>query len=136
MLSGYKKIRKCYYRMKGKCYNVNDDHYKYYGKRGIKICDEWLNDFQAFYEWSIENGYNDNLTLDRIDVNGNYEPDNCRWITQKQQTRNRRYCKYYTINNKSLCLGEWCEILNLDYKCVWARINQLGWSVEKALGLE
>lgn len=79
------------------------------------MCDEWLNDFQAFYDWSIVNGYNDNLTLDRIDNNGNYEPNNCRWVTQTQQSRNRRFCKYYTINGETKCLGEWCELRGLNY---------------------
>ncbi len=130
-----KRLRKCYYRLKQKCYNTKDDHYKYYGKRGIKVCDEWLGDFEAFYNWAMNNGYKEDLTIDRIDVNGNYEPNNCRWVDQKTQTRNRNYCNYYTINGVRKCLGEWCEILNLDYKVVWARVNQLHWSIEKALEL-
>ena len=76
--------------MKTRCYNGKSRAYKWYGGRGIKICDEWLNDFQAFYDWAMANGYKDDLTIDRIDVNGNYEPSNCRWITISEQQKNKR----------------------------------------------
>lgn len=121
--------------MKKRCYNKNVNNYKDYGGRGIKICDEWLHDFQAFYDWSISNGYDDNLTIDRIDVNGNYEPNNCRWLTHKQQQRNKRNNKNYTINGVTHCLSEWCNIHNTNYKLVWDRIH-IGWAIERALGLK
>lgn len=119
--------------MKARCYRKHNAYYKNYGGRGIAVCEEWKNDFKAFYEWSIANGYTDKLTLDRIDNNGNYEPSNCRWIDMKQQARNRRSNKIYTINGKTHCLAEWCEIYNMSYDKVKQRLNKLNWSIDKAL---
>ncbi len=78
------KIYNTWKNMKSRCYNKNQKAYVNYGGRGIRVCDEWLNDFMNFYNWAINNGYDDTLTLDRIDVNGNYEPNNCRWATHEQ----------------------------------------------------
>lgn len=119
--------------MKTRCYNKTDEHYKNYGGRGITMCDEWFNDFQAFYNWSINNGYKCGLTLDRADVNGNYEPSNCRWVSRKMQARNRRSNRTFTINGETRCLSEWCEVLHLNYNTVLTRINKLKWDVYKAL---
>ena len=76
--------------MNTRCYYKNTDFYKYYGGRGIRICDDWKYDFVNFYNWSISNGYKDNLSIDRINVNGNYEPNNCRWATNLEQALNKR----------------------------------------------
>ncbi len=122
--------------IKQRCNNKNNPAYKNYGGRGIAVCDEWRNDFQAFYDWSMANGYDDNLTIDRIDNNKGYSPDNCRWATVKQQAQNRRTTKKYTINNETHCLKDWCELLGLNYRTVHKRIYNHNWSIEKALELE
>ncbi len=121
--------------MKQRCYDENIKLYEYYGRRGIVMCDEWKDSFQAFYDWSINNGYNDTLTIDRIDVNGNYEPSNCRWATKTQQSRNRRSNIYFTYNGETHCLKEWCELLSLNYGTVHSRLCR-NWSIERALELE
>ncbi len=87
------KIHSVWDGMKQRCSNPKATGYSSYGGRGIKVCDEWLNDLTAFQLWSLANGFNDKLTIDRIDVNGNYEPTNCRWATTAEQGRNKRIRK-------------------------------------------
>lgn len=118
--------------MRQRCCKDNCEAYKWYGGRGIKVCDEWLHDFQAFYEWSMSNGYKDDLTLDRIDVNGNYEPSNCRWATWKEQSINTRRNHIVKWQGKDYTISQLSEMFNIPYKKLWKRINK-GWSTEKAL---
>lgn len=111
--------------------SVNSERY---GKRGIKICEEWK-DYVAFSKWARENGYADNLTIERIDVNGDYCPENCKWIEMSKQARNRRTTHYVTYNGKKMSLAEACETAGLPYKQVFERIVKRGWPVEKALSV-
>ncbi len=114
-----------------RCYNKNNHKYKNYGGRGITICDEWKNDFKVFYDWSITNSYQDNLTIDRIDVNGNYEPSNCRWVNQKTQQNNKNSNLWITYDNQTYTLSEWSEILNINYYTLKSRLRYK-WSIEKS----
>ena len=116
--------------MKQRCYDKQSSAYKDYGGRGISICDEWLSDFTNFYNWAIQNGYKENLSIDRIDNNGNYEPPNCRWVTMKEQSRNTRGNRNITYKGETHCLGEWAEILNMNYGTLYKRLNL--WDLEKA----
>ena len=119
-----------WYGMRKRC---GDPNSKEYGGRGIKICDEWLNSFQAFYEWAMENGYSNDLTIDRIDVNGNYEPSNCRWTTSKVQNNNRSNNRFMTFNGETHTMAEWADITGIKYQVLASRILNHGWTVERAL---
>lgn len=112
--------------MKGRCYNENNARWERYGGRGIKVCDEWRKDFRPFYDWAMANGYDETLTLDRIDNDGDYCPENCRWATQKQQSRNRSSNVNITIGNSTRTLTEWCEIFDLDFGKIAARYKRNG----------
>lgn len=122
-----------YHHMKERCLCKTNKDYKYYGDRGISICEEWLNSFSTFYEWAIANGYEPGLTIDRINVNGNYEPENCRWQTRKQQANNKRNTLQITYNNETHTISEWSEITGLKGATIKQRIYVRGWDVEKAL---
>lgn len=116
-----------------RCYQVNNLSYSDYGGRGIKMCDEWKNDYMSFHEWAVNSGFDDSLQIDRIDNNGNYEPSNCRWVTSKQNCNNRRSNIIVKINEIEMTLKAACEKLNMKYKAVHARIHNCGWSLERAL---
>ena len=105
--------------MNARCRDMDNDGY---GGRGITVCKDWQDDFMKFYDWSMEHGYSDKLTIDRIDVNGNYEPSNCRWATVKQQARNTRYNRIYEFSGEEKCLAEWCEIFGIKYNTAFSRI--------------
>lgn len=107
--------------IKNRCYNINCDKYEYYGERGIIVCDEWKDNFVNFYTWAMSNGYTDELTIDRIDVNGNYEPNNCKWATQIEQARNKRNNVYITYNGETHTLPEWSEITKINKGTLYTR---------------
>lgn len=107
--------------------------YKNYGGRGIIVCPEWASSFESFRDWALANGYQDDLTLDRIRVNGNYEPSNCRWATTKQQANNKRQSLYLEFNGEVKTAKEWADELGLNYSTLYSRITTKGWSIEKAL---
>ena len=86
--------------MHNRCYRKSYHAFNHYGGRGIEVCDEWLHDFQAFYDWAIANGYGDDLSIDRIDPNKNYSPDNCRWVTMAEQNKNKRAKNGFKIKEK------------------------------------
>jgi hypothetical protein len=118
--------------MKNRCFNKSEKSYKNYGARGISICDEWLV-FENFYKWSLTNGYQEGYSIERIDVNGNYCPENCCWIPIVNQAKNKRNTIYAELDGKTKRLVEWCEILGLNKKTVYNRIYQCGLTPEEAL---
>lgn len=126
------KLYRVYYGILGRCYDKKNKKYYLYGEKGITMCAAWKDDFMAFYNWAINNGYKKGLTIDRIDSNKNYEPTNCRWVTTKEQNRNLSTNHKYTYNNKTKCLGEWAEIYNISINTLRSRIRS-GWSILKAL---
>ena len=118
--------------MKQRCYNPNDKSYSHYGGRGITVCKEWLDSYSTFMEWACANGYKTEdsfhyYTVDRIDVNGDYCPSNCRIIDKKKQNDNTTRTIYITYNGETHTLKEWSEITGILYHTLWCRINQSGW---------
>ena len=119
------RIYQIWQGIKGRCNNIHNTRFHRYGGRGIKVCKEWENDFSSFYTWAINNGYADDLTIDRIDNDRGYAPDNCRWSTPKGQCNNRETNIKITIGNATKSLTEWCEIFELNPKTVMARYNRI-----------
>lgn len=126
-------IYSVWHSMKARCYNPKSQNYHRYGERGIKVCDEWLNSFENFYEWAIANGYKSNLTLDRIDNDKNYCPENCRWATIQTQNNNRGVSINITYQGKTQNLSEWCKELNVPYIRIYQRIVKYGFTFEEAI---
>ena len=118
-------------KMMERCGDPSCERYADYGGRGISVCYEWENDFDAFADWSHENGFAEGLTIDRIDNDGNYEPNNCRWMTRREQNRNKRTNKLVTYKGITKPLVEWCEELGLRYDPIHNRLEK-GWTVEDA----
>lgn len=128
------RIYKIYTGMKIRCYDENIEHFDKYGGRGIKICDEWLGDkgFENFYKWAMANGYKEGLTIDRINVNGNYEPSNCRWVAKKEQANNRRTNVFITVDGVKMTTAQAAEKYGVKYETLRSRIKS-GYSPDIAV---
>lgn len=113
-----------YRGIKSRCYNPKNECYRIYGGRGITMCEEWKNNFLSFYNWAINNGHREDLSIDRINNDGNYEPNNCRWATPKEQSNNTRRCIYVTYNNETHTITEWGRILNIDADTLLTRYHR------------
>ena len=128
----YSRLYNSWASIKKRCLLVTNKSYKSYGGRGITICDEWKESFEAFRDWALANGYDDTLTIDRIDNDGNYEPSNCRWVNAKTQARNRITNTLITFNGKTRCVSEWAEMKGMSNGALLERLRK-GWSIERAL---
>lgn len=128
------RLYRIYYGMRTRCYNEDDVGYEIYGARGITVCEEWLSDFLVFQDWAFKNGYREDLTIDRIDNNGNYEPSNCRWADFKTQCNNRRTNRIIKLGNEEKTVSEWSLITGISRNAIYSRLKK-GWSGEDAISI-
>lgn len=126
------RLYEIWHGMKQRCNNPNNKDAHNYCDRGIEVCTDWNNNYELFRDWAIDNGYSDDLTLDRIDVNGNYCPENCRWATAIQQGRNTRVNHLLSYNGKTQTIADWADEVGMNYYTLAKRIAQ-GWTVERAI---
>lgn len=119
-------------KMKARCFNAQDKDYVDYGARGISMDNNWALNFVQFYYWALENGYTKGMEIDRENNDGNYCPDNCRFVTRSQNMRNTRRNNMVTYKGQTKCLAEWSDILGIKRYTLFGRISKLGWTVEKA----
>lgn len=124
IISKHKRMYTVYSSMLARCYNPKATSYSSYGGRGIVVCEEWKNSFQSFVDWSLKNGYNDALSIDRIDNTKGYCPSNCRWATMSQQYQNKTNNVFYTHNGETHIMSEWCKILDFSYTLAKSRRKQ------------
>lgn len=117
--------------MKQRCYDPNQARYERYGGRGIYICDKWLKEPKKFYEWAYDNGYYKGMSIDRINNDKGYSPENCRIIPLKDQGRNRRSNRHIEINGEIKIMNEWCKIFEINRSTVRGRLKR-GWNTEDA----
>lgn len=126
------RLYRIWKNIKTRCCNNHSPQYINYGGRGITMCEDWKNNFKAFYDWSISNGYTDELTIDRIDNNAEYSPSNCRWVTMAEQCSNRRNNHIVTIGGQKKTLVQWSKQFNINYHTVQDRLKR-GWNEIDAL---
>lgn len=122
----------CYQNMKTRCYNKKYSLYHRYGGRGISVCEEWYNSFVSFRDWAFNSGWEEGLSLDRIDNNGNYCPENCKWSTVQEQSNNRHTNRILTANGVSDTMANWSRKLNIPYYVIQYRLEK-GWDDAKTL---
>lgn len=120
--------------MKKRCYNSKNKFFKDYGGRGITVCDEWRDDFAKFRDWAMANGYREGLSIDRIDNDKGYSPDNCRWTTREEQGNNKRSNRTFLVNGEKRTLAQLCREYQKNRSTVEDRLNR-GWTIEEALDL-
>ena len=118
--------------IKDRCYNAHDKNYVNYGGRGIGVCDEWKDDFMAFHDWAVANGFRKELTIDRIDNNKDYSPQNCRWVDRATQNRNTRRNHYVTIDGETKTVMDWALTVGINESLIRARLKR-GWSERDAV---
>ena len=131
--NSYSNLYRVFNAMIERCSKSSAKNYHNYGGRGIKVCNEWIGNYQAFCDWALANGYKKGLQIDRIDNNGNYEPSNCRWVTQKQNCNNTRFNRLLTCNGETHTMSEWSEITGISQTTLSYRIHCLGWNDEQVL---
>lgn len=125
-------LYKRWQQIKQRCFNPKDARFAHYGAMGITMCDEWKNNYDAFKEWSLSHGFRPELVIDRIDTYGSYCPENCRWITPAENTRNTKTNVYYTIDGVTKCVSEWAHDYNQEPTMIFSRLNR-GWDILDAL---
>lgn len=129
----YTRLHRIWADIKTRCYNPSNKAYERYGGRGITMCNEWKNDFQSFYDWAMGCGYEEHLTIDRIDNDKGYFPDNCRWVDIEVQNNNKRNNIQIEYKGKVQTLAQWSKEVGIDVDVLWHRINVSRWTAEKAL---
>lgn len=120
------RIKNIFHGIKSRCYNQNDKNYRWYGGKGIKICDEWMNNPKLFEDWSVANGYSDELTIDRIDENKNYCPENCRWITLENNAKYKSTTSLITVDGETHTGQDWAKILGFGQNMINTYIREHG----------
>lgn len=119
-----------------RCTNPKEQNYKYYGARGIKVCNEWVEDkngYFTFKNWALLNGWEEGLSIERVNVNGDYCPENCIWIPFSEQCKNKRTTHWITYKGKTMCLTDWANEYNINRYTLYCRLYRSGWSIDKAL---
>jgi hypothetical protein len=128
------RLYRCFRDMKNRCNGLKPRDRENYFERGITYCSEWET-FEAFRDWALSNGYNDNLTLDRIDNDKGYSPDNCRWISRAEQNNNTRQNHFITYNGETHTITQWASILGVNASTLRSRLSTYKWSVEDAFNI-